>query len=208
MFFLWLQTIILFLRLQPVKLTELSKVNRHRCQTRLFYFPWKVYILAIHGFHWTATICKWQLVVSSRSPHQVCAYLMESVSVRVHAFVLWTTSAQVFEFVQTILVCNVYLLACACIPELQYCVCVCVTEYVYLCRWTSWKAWWAAVCRPCHRARHSGQCQAPCSRSSPSLTATACGSHSAEGWHPEPCQPEGEPQESENISQSWRQEAQ
>lgn len=134
MFFLWLQTIILFLRLQPVKLTELSKVNRHRCQTRLFYFPWKVYILAIHGFHWTATICKWQLVVSSRSPHQVCAYLMESVSVRVHAFVLWTTSAQVFEFVQTILVCNVYLLACACIPELQYSnVCVCVWQSMFTC---------------------------------------------------------------------------
>lgn len=62
----------------------------------------------------------------------MCAYLMESVSVRVHAFVLWTTSAQVFEFVQTILVCNVYLLACACIPELQYCVCVCVCDRVCL----------------------------------------------------------------------------
>lgn len=70
--------------------------------------------------------------------------------------------------------------------------CMCVTVYVYLCRWTSWKAWWAAVCLPCHQARHSGQCQAPCNRSSPSPTATACGSHSAEGWRPERCQPGGE----------------
>lgn len=84
--------------------------------------------------------------------------------------------------------------------------CMCVTVYVYLCRWTSWKAWWAAVCLPCHQARHSGQCQAPCNRSSPSPTATACGSHSAEGWRPERCQPGGEWDESENTFQLWWQQ--
>lgn len=61
--------------------------------------------------------------------------------------------------------------------------CMCI----YLCMWTSWKVWWAAACRPCHQARCSGRCRAPCSRSSPSLTATACGSRSAEGWRPERC---------------------
>lgn len=71
---------------------------------------------------------------------------------------------------------------------LQYC--THVTVCVYLCRWTSWKAWWAAVCQSCLPVRHSGLCPAPCSRSLPSLTATACGSHSTEGWHPEPCQAE------------------
>lgn len=85
---------------------------------------------------------------------------------------------------------------------------LCMTVHVYLCRWTSWTVWWAAVCRPYHQARHSVQCRAPCSRSSPSLTATACGSRSAEGWHPEPCQPGGEPEEKEKTLQLWWQEAQ
>lgn len=85
---------------------------------------------------------------------------------------------------------------------------LCMTVHVYLCRWTSWTVWWAAVCRPYHQDRHIVQCQAPCSRSSPSLTATACGSRSAEGWHPGPCQPGGEPEESENALQLWWQEAQ
>lgn len=30
----------------------------------------------VHGFRWTATICNWQLVVSSRSPHEVCVHLL------------------------------------------------------------------------------------------------------------------------------------
>lgn len=85
---------------------------------------------------------------------------------------------------------------------IQTCVCVwrsyavCFMAYlsaaiecmcIYLCMWTSWKAWWAVACRPCHQARYSGRCRAPCSRSSPSRTATACGSRSAEGWPPERC---------------------
>lgn len=111
---------------------------------------------------------------------------------------------------------------CALLQSVRASVCVCTRlisqcvisatgaysfECIYLYRWTSLKAWWAAACRPCHRARHSGQCQALCSHSSPSLTATACDSHSAEGWHPELCQPGGEWQDSENISQlGWQEE--
>lgn len=101
--------------------------------------------------------------------------------------------------------CLMYI--CWCIHVLLSNCTACMTV-LYLCRWTSWTVWWAAVCQPYHQARHSVQCRAPCSRSSPSLTATACGSRSAEGWHPEPCHPGGEPEESENTLQLWWQEAQ
>lgn len=86
---------------------------------------------------------------------------------------------------------------------------VCFTAYfsagiecmcIYLCIWTSWKVWWAVACQPCHQALHSGRCPAPCSRSSPSQTATACGSRSAEGWPPKRCNTGG----FEHFITTWR----
>lgn len=121
--------------------------------------------------------CSWQLVVSSRSPCLTC------VSV-----IALGNSGPLFCKV-CMCVCLLCLIKCMCIflyILLLVCACTHVCVSVYLCMWTSWKVWWAAVCLSCHRAQHSGQCQAPCSHSSPSLTATACGSHSTEGWHPEP----------------------
>lgn len=60
--------------------------------------------------------------------------------------------------------------------------CACFSLPAYLHTGTCRQAWWAAACPPCRGGQHSGRYQAPYSRSSPTLTATADGSRSTAGW--------------------------
>lgn len=129
----------------------------------------------------TEMISARQLVVSSGSPRQACVYQMEAcVCVCVCEINFYFSWCSLYTFI---------FISAGTWTDSVLCVCACVSlsACVYLCRWTSWRAWSAGACPPCHPARRSGRCRAPCSRSSPSLKATACGSRSAEGWRPEHC---------------------